>query len=89
MKHSYKTKNTCSTKITFDLDGDTVRDISFVGGCMGNLQTIEKLLDGFTVSQIEEKCGAVLCGRRETSCSDQLSIAVRKRVRSYIFWAKK
>ncbi len=78
MKHSYKTKNTCSTKITFDLEGDVVSNISFTGGCTGNLQTMEKLLDGFTVAQIQDKLSGIQCGRRGTSCSDQLSTAVRK-----------
>lgn len=78
MKHSYKTKNTCSTKITFDLDGDIVTNIVFTGGCNGNLQAIQKLLDGSTVLQIEEKCGGINCGLRGTSCADQLSAAVQK-----------
>lgn len=78
MKHSYKTKNTCSTKIAFDLECNVVTNISFYGGCMGNLHTMEKLLEGFTVEQIEEKLSGIQCGRRGTSCSDQLSIAVRK-----------
>lgn len=78
MKHSYQTNNTCSTKITFDLDDNVINNISFTGGCMGNLQTIEKLLDGFTVEQIEDKCSGIQCGRRGTSCADQLAKAVRK-----------
>ncbi len=77
LKHNYKTKNTCSTKISFDLEGDIVSNISFNGGCAGNLQAIERILDGFTVSQIEEKCSGILCGRRGTSCADQLAIVVR------------
>lgn len=78
MKHTYKTKNTCSTKITFELDGNVIHNIEFMGGCHGNLQAIQKLLEGATVEQIEEKCSGILCGRRPTSCADQLSIAVRK-----------
>lgn len=78
MRYNYNTKNTCSAKISFDLDGNIVRNISFSGGCTGNLQTIEKLLDGFTVEQIDEKLSGVQCGRRGTSCSDQLAVAVRK-----------
>ncbi len=78
MRHSYKTKDTCSSKIEFELDGDVVRNIEFVGGCRGNLQALERLLDGLTVSEIEGKCGGILCGRRPTSCTDQLSVAVRK-----------
>lgn len=78
MKHSYKTKDTCSSKITFELEEDVVHNIEFVGGCNGNLKAIQMLLEGATVSQIEEKCSGILCGRRPTSCVDQLSIAVRK-----------
>lgn len=78
MRHSYKTKDTCASKIDFDLDGDVVRNIEFVGGCDGNLKAIQKLLDGFTVEQIVSKLGGTLCGRRPTSCTDQLSKAVQK-----------
>lgn len=78
MKHSYQTKNTCSTEISFDLADNVVSNISFTGGCMGNLQAMGRLLDGFTVEQIEEKLAGVQSGRRGTSCADQLSIAVRK-----------
>lgn len=78
MKYNYKTKNTCSSNISFDLNGDVVSNIKFTGGCMGNLQTIEKLLDGASVEQIQEKCSGIICGRRGTSCADQLSVAVAK-----------
>ncbi len=76
-KHTYKTQNTCSSKITFELEGDVVRNVQFTDGCSGNLQTVAKLVDGMTVAQIEEKCAGIHCGRRPTSCSDQLAIAVR------------
>jgi uncharacterized protein (TIGR03905 family) len=78
MRHAYKTKGTCSTKITFDLDGDRVRNIEFTGGCNGNLKAIQKLVDGFTVEQISAQLGGILCGRRPTSCGDQLAKAVQK-----------
>lgn len=78
MTHSYQTKDTCSSKITFELDGDVVHNIAFIGGCNGNLQALTRVLDGMTVDEIEEKCGGILCGRRPTSCTDQLCKAVRK-----------
>lgn len=77
MKHEYKTQNTCSTKIEFELDGNVVKDIQFVGGCSGNLKALQVLLEGHTVEEIEEKCGGIMCGHRPTSCADQLSKAVR------------
>ena len=73
----YLTENTCSKVISFDLDGDVVRNISFMGGCDGNLKTIPLLLDGWSVDQIENKLSGIQCGRRGTSCSDQLAKAVR------------
>lgn len=39
---------------------------------------IERILDGWTVEDIESKLGDIKCGRRPTSCSGQLAIAVRK-----------
>jgi uncharacterized protein (TIGR03905 family) len=78
MKHHYRPKNTCSTHITFDLEGNVVRNVEFTGGCSGNLQGIQRLVEGSTVQEIEEKLGGILCGSRRTSCADQLCKAVRE-----------
>lgn len=78
MHYTYKTKKTCSSRIAFDLQGDVVRNIRFTDGCNGNLQAISRLLEGMTVDYIEEKCAGVLCGRKKTSCADQLAHAVRE-----------
>ena len=78
MEHTYRTKNVCSMQIHFTLDGDVVRDISFLGGCDGNLKAVSKLFDGMKVEQIEGKLAGNTCGRRSTSCADQLAIAVRE-----------
>ncbi len=78
MSYTFKTKNTCSSKITFDLDGNIVSNIKFTDGCNGNLSAISRILDGATVEEIEEKCSGILCGRRPTSCADQLAKAVRE-----------
>ena len=48
-----------------------------MGGCNGNLKAIPILIEGWTVEQIEEKLTGILCGRRPTSCADQLAKAVR------------
>ena len=73
----YLTEGTCSKLISLDLDGNTVRNIRFMGGCDGNLKTIPVLLEGWSVDQIEEKLNGITCGRRGTSCADQLAKAVR------------
>ena len=75
--YDYLTTNTCSGVISLDLDGNVVHNIKFMGGCNGNLKAISLLLEGWTVEDIEDKLRGVLCGKRQTSCSDQLSKAVR------------
>jgi len=76
--YNYVTEHTCSQLISLDLDGDVVKNISFMGGCNGNLQGISKLVEGMTVDKIEEKLQGIKCGRKPTSCPDQLAKAVRK-----------
>lgn len=75
--YDYKTENTCSQLISLDLDGNVVHNVSFMGGCNGNLKAIPLLIEGWTEEQIAEKLSGVLCGRRPTSCADQLAHAVR------------
>ena len=78
MEYTYKTKGTCSSQIKLNIDGDVVTNVSFTGGCNGNLKAIPILVDGMTVSQIEEKLSGVQCGLKRTSCADQLARACRE-----------
>ena len=78
MRYTYRTSGVCSMEISFDINGAVITNVSFVGGCNGNLKAVSKLVDGMTVEQIENKLLGNTCGRRNTSCADQLAIAVRK-----------
>ena len=78
MRYDYLTEYTCSQVISFDIDGDVISNIQFTGGCNGNLKAVSKLVDGMSVSEIEDKLSGIICGRRPTSCADQLAKAVRK-----------
>ena len=78
MHYDYPTEMVCSQLISFDLNDNVVTNIEFMGGCNGNLKAISKLVDGWTVEKIEEYLKGNLCGRRPTSCADQLAKAVRK-----------
>ena len=77
MRYNYKTEGTCSQFISFDIDGNVITNIEFLGGCNGNLKAISKLLEGATVEEIETKLLGNTCGPRNTSCADQLARAVR------------
>lgn len=78
MRYEYKTENVCAQLISFDINDNVIENIEFYGGCNGNLKAISKLLDGSTVEEIEEKLLGNTCGRRPTSCADQLAKAVRE-----------
>lgn len=69
---------TCSQYVEFDINGDIITNISFYGGCNGNLKAIAKLCEGMSVSEIEAKLKGNTCGPRPTSCADQFAIAVRE-----------
>ena len=77
MHFDYKTENTCSQLISMEIEGNVIRDVRFEGGCNGNLKAIPVLIDGWTVEEIEGKLTGITCGRRPTSCGDQLAKAVR------------
>ena len=77
MHFDYKTKGTCSQVISLDIEGDVIKNVSFAGGCNGNLKAISKLVEGQTVDYIEETLKGNTCGPRNTSCADQLAKAVR------------
>ena len=78
MKYEYKTENTCSRVITFDINDDVITNVNFLGGCNGNLKAVAKLVDGKTVDEIEKFLLGNTCGQRPTSCADQLAKAVRQ-----------
>ena len=77
MEYRYRTSSVCTKEIKFDIEGDVITNVQFNGGCNGNLKAISKLIDGWTVEQIESKLAGNTCGGRPTSCADQLAKAVR------------
>lgn len=68
----------CIKEISFDLDGNQVRNISFLGGCNGNLKALGKVLEGKTVNEISGLFKGQTCGKKESSCMDQLVVALEK-----------
>ena len=55
MKHSYTTCGTCARQINFEIDENgKLRNVSFIGGCNGNLKAIGKLVEGQDASAIAD-----------------------------------
>ena len=78
MEFSYKTKGVCARGIIIDVDGDTVKSVKFDGGCSGNTQGVARLAEGMTVDMVIEKLRVIHCGRKPTSCPDQLALALQQ-----------
>ena len=78
MRYRYRTSGVCASQIEFDIEGDKIKNVSFMGGCNGNLKAISTLVDGMSVEEIERKLSGNTCGWKNTSCADQLAKAVRR-----------
>ena len=70
MNHlDYMTDGTCSRSITIDVDENgIIRDLSFFGGCNGNLKGICALAIGKKASDIKQTLKGITCGMKPTSC---------------------
>ncbi|MDD5794005.1 TIGR03905 family TSCPD domain-containing protein [Clostridium sp. HCP1S3_B4] len=78
--YKYKTKGTCSTEIDFEIEDNKIKNISFKGGCNGNLQGISSLVIGMNVNDVIEKLEGTNCNGRGTSCPDQLAKALKEAI---------
>ena len=76
--YNYTTRGTCSKRIDFDLEDGKLHNVSFLGGCPGNLAAISKLLEGADARETADLLRGNICGNRPTSCTDQLSKAIDK-----------
>ena len=76
MTQTYQTKGTCSKQITFDLNDGVVSNVSYLGGCNGNLQGVAKLVEGQKAEDLIAKLKGIQCGLKGTSCPDQLARAL-------------
>ena len=75
--HTYIPRGVCSRQIDVELDGDTIKSVQFTGGCDGNLKAVSKLVRGMAVDDVAALLEGNTCGRRSTSCADQLVRALR------------
>ena len=74
---TYKTKGTCSRAINFEVDGDRIKSVQFIGGCNGNTQGIARLVEGMDINDAIARLQGIDCNSRGTSCPDQLAMALK------------
>ncbi len=77
MHKRFRTSGVCSMLIDFDIeDSGTLHNVSFSGGCDGNLKAIGRLVEGKDAAEIADLLRGNTCGFKKTSCADQLSQAI-------------
>lgn len=78
-KYDYIPQGVCSRCIHLELTDDgKVANVSFEGGCNGNLQGIGALVRGMKKEDVVEKLKGIRCGNKLTSCPDQLAKALQQ-----------
>jgi uncharacterized protein (TIGR03905 family) len=77
--YDYQPQHVCARNIHITLSDDkqTIEDIAFEGGCNGNLKAIGRLVKGRPVDEVVELLQGNTCGKRDTSCADQLTKGLR------------
>ena len=66
-------ESVCSDRIVLDVEGETIVDVQFEGGCDGNGKALARLLKGMSVGKASELLAGVDCEGKGTSCADQLA----------------
>ena len=74
--YSYAPQGVCSKHISFKIKDGKLHDVKFVGGCVGNLSAIGKLLEGKDAQKTANLLRGNICPGKPTSCADQLAHAL-------------
>ncbi len=73
----YKTKGTCSSRITVEVEDGVITACAFDRGCTGNLSGLSRLIVGRPAAEVADLLAGIQC-QNGTSCPDQLSKALRQ-----------
>jgi uncharacterized protein (TIGR03905 family) len=74
----FKTKGVCATRIRLSVANGVLVRVCFEGGCDGNSQGLCRLLEGMAVEDVIKRLRGICCDGKDTSCPDQLALAIEK-----------
>lgn len=72
----YTTSGVCAREISFDVEDNKLKNVSYVAGCNGNLQALSALVEGLNIDTVISKLQGIDCKQKGTSCADQLAKAL-------------
>ena len=74
----YRPTGVCAREMRITVTNGVIDDIAIVGGCDGNLKGISSLLRGMSAEEAAARLEGITCGRKPTSCPDQIARALRQ-----------
>lgn len=77
MQYEYNAHGVCTHSILIDIEDGIVKSAKFIGGCPGNTSGISRLVAGMKADDVIARLEGVTCGRKPTSCPDQLAQALK------------
>lgn len=83
MKYTYTPQGVCSMEMIFEIEGNVIKDLQIIGGCPGNTVGVSQLIKGKTIDEVIKSLKGIPCGRRGTSCPDQVAIALQEYKKKY------
>jgi uncharacterized protein (TIGR03905 family) len=84
MKTSYTTTGTCAERIELEIEDGIIKNVVFTDGCDGNAKGLARLLEGADARGAADRLRGIRCGRRSTSCPDQLALAIDENLKNSI-----
>ena len=63
----------CSNKIDIEIVDGVIQKVVYTRGCEGNAKGIGALVKDMTVEEAIKRLEGITCGKRGTSCPDQLA----------------
>ena len=75
--YQFKPQGVCAQMMEITVDDNVLQDLKVLGGCSGNLQGISSLVRGMKVEEVIQRLEGIRCGRKPTSCPDQLAKALK------------
>lgn len=78
MKYVYNTNGTCTKQFGIEIENNKLINLESAGGCPGNLIGMAALVKDMDIDEIIRRLEGITCGKRPTSCPDQLAQALKQ-----------
>ena len=78
--YEFRPEGVCAQAMAVEVEDGVIREFQVLGGCSGNLQGISALIKGQKAEDVIDRLEGIKCGRKPTSCPDQLAIALEQAI---------